>query len=293
MNFRIRLQFVHLLLFAIASAIAPGPSRGAEIEPVDATTLRGRVMCGYQGWFRCPGDASGLGWVHWSHDSKWITPQTLTFDMWPDLTEFPQTERFAAPGFVDAAGKQAYLFSSDNAATVLRHFQWMRDYGIDGAWLQHFVVDLPGGPMENRFPSRQRVLGYVAEASRKTSRVWAISYDISGTPTDRIFDILTRNWSKLVEDRVVTDSRYLHEQNRPVVQIWGFYRNSNGNAMTADLGNRLIDFFHAQAEIVRTWSAAATGTGAATLIRPGRPSTAASMPMHRGMSQIIRPTRAA
>lgn len=202
-------------------------------------------MCGYQGWFRCPGDASGLGWVHWSRDSQRITPRTLTFEMWPDITDFPEAERFAAPGFTDSAGNQAYLFSSDSAATVLRHFQWMRDYGIDGAWLQHFVVDLPGGPMENRFPSRQRVLNEVAEAARRTGRVWAISYDISGTPTDKVFDIVTRNWSKLVEEKVVADGRYLHEAGHPVLQIWGFYRNGNGNAMTADLGNRLIDFFHA------------------------------------------------
>src|SRR5438067_232239 len=24
-------------------------------EPVAATSLRGKVLCGYQGWFRCPG----------------------------------------------------------------------------------------------------------------------------------------------------------------------------------------------------------------------------------------------
>lgn len=244
MHFRFPRRALLAGVFLIGSIFARVPSLGAEPESIDATTLHGRIMCGYQGWFRCPRDASGLGWVHWSRDSRRITRQTLTVDMWPDMTGFPEAERFAAPGFTDSAGNQAYLFSSDNAVTVLRHFQWMRDYGIDGAWLQHFVVDLPGGPMENRFPSRQRVLNYVADAARKTGRIWAISYDISGAPTDQIFDILTRNWSKLVEEGIVANGRYLHEGGLPVVQIWGFYRNSNGNAMTADLGNRLIDFFH-------------------------------------------------
>lgn len=30
----------------------------------DPTTMRGKVMCGYQGWFRCPGDAANMGWIH-------------------------------------------------------------------------------------------------------------------------------------------------------------------------------------------------------------------------------------
>ena len=42
----------------------------------------------------------------------------------------------AAPGFTYPGGRQAELFNSDNARTVLRHFEWMRDYGIDGAWLR-------------------------------------------------------------------------------------------------------------------------------------------------------------
>src|SRR5437667_3611797 len=164
-------------------------------EVVDATSLRGKVLCGYQGWFRCPGDAARLGWVHWSRDSQRLAPNTLTFDMWPDMSEYPAAECCAAPGFSHPGGQPAYLFSSDNAATVLRHFQWMRDYGIDGAWLQHFVVDLPGGPSEGRYPSRMRVLGHVREAAKTTGRAWALAYDISGMPAERVVDVLTADWN--------------------------------------------------------------------------------------------------
>src|SRR5437588_3778193 len=71
------------LVVALHGASAPcSAAPASQPAVVDATTIRGRVMCGYQGWFRCPGDAAGVGWVHWSRDGKRVTPQTLTLDMW-------------------------------------------------------------------------------------------------------------------------------------------------------------------------------------------------------------------
>jgi hypothetical protein len=212
---------------------------------VDAASLRGKVMCGYQGWFRCPGDGSNLGWIHWSRDSRRIAPGTLTFDMWPDMSEYSAAERFAAPGFSFADGSSATLFSSANVKTVLRHFEWLRDYGIDGAWLQHFVVDLPGGPAQERYASRRLTLDHVAAAAEQTGRVWAITYDISGMPAERLFEVLAGDWKKMVDDKIVRHPRYLRQDDLPVVQVWGFYRRSPGIAMTAELAHKLIDFFHA------------------------------------------------
>jgi hypothetical protein len=214
-------------------------------KTVDATSLRGKVMCGYQGWFRCPGDGSNLGWIHWSRDSRRIAPGTLTFEMWPDLSEYAAEECFAAPGFSYPDGSPAALFSSANAQTALRHFQWMRDYGIDGAWLQHFVVDLPGGPSQDRYPSRRLTLKHVSAAAKATGRVWALTYDISGMPAERLFQVLTDDWKKMIDDKIVGDPRYLHEEGLPVVQVWGFCRRNPGIAMTAELAHKLIDFFHA------------------------------------------------
>jgi hypothetical protein len=215
----------------------------ARRDVVDATSMRGKSLCGYQGWFRCPGDAAGMGWVHWSRNARRIAPDTLTFEMWPDMSEYTAAERFPAEGFTYPDGRPAELFSSDQEATVLRHFEWMRDYGIDGAWLQHFVVDLPGGPSERRYPSRMRVLDHVREAARKTGRAWALSYDIAGMPTDRIFEVLTKEWKSLVDANVTSRERYLHHGGKPVLQVWGFYHNNKGNFMTAELAGKLIDFF--------------------------------------------------
>lgn len=214
-------------------------------EPVDAGSLRGKVLCGYQGWFRCPGDATNAGWIHWSRDSRRIAPETLTFEMWPDLTGFPPGERYDAPGFTDAAGGTMQLFSSDDAGTVLRHFGWMRDHGIDGVWLQHFVVDLPGGPAEKRYASRRRVLNHVRDAARQTGRAWALAYDISGMPVERLVATVTRDWKKLVDEGITGDARYLHEGGKPAVEVWGLYAQNHEKTLTPEIANRLIDWFKA------------------------------------------------
>src|SRR5258708_36005914 len=112
-------------------------------QTVDATTLRKKVMCGYQGWFRCPGDG-GSQWIHWSRNSSQITTNTLTFEMWPDMSEY--TNKYPAPGFTYPGGAQAYLFSSQDQQTVDRHFDWMQDYGIDGVYGQRFAVGVATEP---------------------------------------------------------------------------------------------------------------------------------------------------
>jgi hypothetical protein len=128
---------------------------------------------------------------------------------------------------------------------VKRHFEWMRRYGIDGVWLQHFLVDLPGGPLQDRYASRSRVLGNVRAAAQETGRIWAIAFDIAGMPTDRIVEVLTNEWKRLVDEGVTQDGRYVHEGGLPVVQIWGFYYQNQHNAMSAQVANQLIQFFKA------------------------------------------------
>ena len=42
------------------------PYNGPSKKGVNASTLSGKVMCGYQGWFNCEGDGADLNWVHWA-----------------------------------------------------------------------------------------------------------------------------------------------------------------------------------------------------------------------------------
>ncbi|MGE3804268.1 MAG: glycoside hydrolase family 71/99-like protein [Gemmataceae bacterium] len=209
---------------------------------IDATTLHRKVLCGYQGWFRCPGDPADAGWKHWSHNPRRIAPETLTVEMWPDLTEYTDEEKYRAPGFTSADGKAAYLFSSAQPRTVARHFQWMEEYGIDGVFLQRFLVSLAD-------PSTDRVLAHVRASAVKTGRVYALCYDLTGFPKERIYDLLTRDWQRLVDKEKVTKDRcYLHHAGKPVVFVWGFYSDQFG----PELAHRIIDYFKADNKYAAT-----------------------------------------
>ncbi|TLD71809.1 hypothetical protein FEM03_06650 [Phragmitibacter flavus] len=233
------------------AAVLMGVGGGSVIalggDVVDATSLRGKVLAGYQGWFRAPGDAQNVGWIHWSRDDKKITAETLSVEMWPDMAEYSVEEKFAAPGWTHRDGLQAYLFSSDHPKTVKRHFKWMRDYGIDGVWLQHFVVDLPGAPAESRYESRYesrlRVLQHVRDAAKATGRVWALTFDMTGIKAAKVVDLIIPEWKKLVDAGILKDGRYVHENGKPVVMLFGLYRQSTVNDMTTEVANQLIDFF--------------------------------------------------
>src|SRR5580704_16669968 len=105
---------------------------------VDATTLDGNVLFGYQGWFRTPNDGSGAGWSHWSRGLP--SPESMTVDLYPDLTEFDTKDLFPIPNET-IGNKPAYLFSSYNKNVVMKHFEWMKKYGLDGVLVQRFLSD--------------------------------------------------------------------------------------------------------------------------------------------------------
>ena len=90
---------------------------------VDSRTLDGKVLFGYQGWFNCEGDgAPENNWRSWARGAP--SPETLTIDMYPDLTEFAPADLCAVPGMT-IRGKQAYLYSAWNPKIVSAHFRWI------------------------------------------------------------------------------------------------------------------------------------------------------------------------
>src|SRR5262245_43529806 len=145
----IRIPMSRLLLLLVLSALALVITETRADEPqtselpkvIDSKTLSDKVVCGYQGWFRCLGDVTNAGCLHWSRLKSRVTPESLTVEMWPDTSEFTDEEKFNVPGFTLRDNSTAYLFSSAHPKTIRRHFEWMHQYGIDGVMVQRFLVN--------------------------------------------------------------------------------------------------------------------------------------------------------
>ncbi len=185
---------------------------------VESATLRGKVMVGYQGWFNCEGDGAKLGWKHWARDLfQPVGPGNVTFDMWPDVSELHPEEKFAT-AFTLADGSPAEVFSSANQATVVRHFEWMRDYGIDGAFLQRFAANLRS---DVSLRNENKVLANVREGAKSTGRTYAVMYDLSGLRAGEV-TLVQKDWSQLQTELSLTgDEGYLHHNEKPLVAVWG------------------------------------------------------------------------
>ncbi|MFC1652659.1 hypothetical protein ACFL3F_02960 [Planctomycetota bacterium] len=151
------------------------PYDGPCVKGVDTSTVLGKVMCGYQGWFRCPGDGSGRGWVHWN-GRQGFKPGSCTIDFWPDTRELTDAEKYET-SFKHADGSTAYVYSSFDKRPVLRHFKWMQQTGIHGVFVQRFIGTT--AKLTSLYGVNQ-VLKNVREGANTYGRSWALMYDMSG-----------------------------------------------------------------------------------------------------------------
>ena len=226
---------VPLFVFA-AAAETIGPYKGAVVEGVNTKTLTGKVMCGYQGWFGAPDDGrSRSGWRHWTKERGELTNGNANIDLWPDVSEL--SRRFPT-GFKMADGKPAEVFSSFSKSTVLKHFQWMQDYGIDGVFVQRFANGLTDRGSQEHCNT---VLASCREGANLHGRAYAVMYDLSGLPAGRIDDVI-KDWRMLRREMVITeDSAYLNHKGKPVVAVWGIGFNDGRDYTLAEC-RRLVEF---------------------------------------------------
>jgi hypothetical protein len=211
-----------------------GPSRA----DVEATTLDGKVLCGYQGWFNTPGDGTDFGFTHWGQSLDRPDGGRFTVDMWPDVSEYHHKDLAEVPGLKMPDGSPARLYSAFLKGPVLLHCKWMRQYGIDGVFLSRFVGET-ASPARSRHVNQ--VLANIRAGCHREGRVWAMMLDLSmgrGATTKLVMD----DW-KFLCDRVKArdDSRYLHHQGKPVVLLWGL--GFKDRPWMPQQGQELVAFF--------------------------------------------------
>ena len=213
--------------------------QGTTAEGVDRATLSAKVMAGYQGWFTASGDASELGWHHYQRRGR-FRPGRCSIDLWPDVSELDDDEKYATP-FQNADGRTAHVFSSHNRKTVLRHFRWMQEHGIDGVFVQRFVVETDEPIHLRHFNT---VLAHCREGANLHGRCYALMYDLSGLRRGGIARAI-EDWKDLVDrmrlGRDDKDSAYLRHGGKPVVAVWGVGFNDRRDYTLAEC-DRLIDF---------------------------------------------------
>jgi hypothetical protein len=211
---------------------------------VDSSSIKDKVIVGYQGWFNAKGDGSPANrWVHWSNGGTAPGPGNVKFELYPDTRDYPETSLFQT-GFANLGnGKPAKLFSSYDPNVINLHFQWMMDYGIDGAALQRFGTSLDSASNKAH---RDSVAEKVKQAAEAYGRIFYMMYDISGMSGDQLVGKIENDWTNTMIDKLAITSspQYAKQNGKPVVCIWGFGFATRDN--TPEQAKQLIQWFKDQ-----------------------------------------------
>ena len=218
----------------------------SKIERVDSSTLNKKIMCGYQGWYRCAGDGTGLAWVHYRGRDLNFYDGDCGIEYWPDMSEMDQDEQYLPHKFFYPDGSRAYVYSNANPKSTIRHFKWMHDYGIDGVFIQRFAMEVTIDWDEEANFSRtgyNHVLDLCRQGANRYGRTYAVMYDLTSMPANYIDNVI-RDWKYLVNIMKITknpdDKAYQQHNGGPVVGIWGVgFRNKEYTLKECE---KLVDF---------------------------------------------------
>jgi len=201
-------------------------------------SYKGLVMAGYQGWFNCEGDGAERGWTHYNKKGV-FEDGSCTIDFWPEMDEYKI--KYKTP-FKFADGLPAYVFSSYDESTVDLHFKWMKEYGIDGVFMQRFFSVLTS---HQRLNHNDKVLASAIKAANKYGIAICLMYDI-GSMDDSKYKLVIEDWKHLVDDLQLTNqgkkTTYLFHNNKPLVAFWGISAGTRESGHIPEIFD-IIDFF--------------------------------------------------
>lgn len=228
-----------LIIVLISVLIAEGTlAQSKHSRKAKFKSYNGLIMAGYQGWFNTPDDGAKRGWRHYAGSRGVLAPGSIKVDMWPETDEYEKT--YKTP-FVLADGSAAVLPSPHDASTVNTHFNWMKEYGVDGVFLQRFVVEVRNNSGKYHF---NKVLSSAMKSSKEYGRAISVMYDFSGM-SDNDVPVVINDWKNLVDSMKITsqgsNQTYLYHNGKPLVVLWGV-GFGDGRKYTLDGVVKIIDF---------------------------------------------------
>lgn len=218
----------------------PATKTTESMSRVRFKSIKNLVMAGYQGWFNTPEDGAGLGWKHFEKEKE-FKPGKCTIDLWPDVSEYEKTYETA---FKLPDETPAKVFSSYDASTTDLHFKWMKQYGIDGVFMQRFVVSIRNQKGKDNY---NKILKNAVLSAEKYDRAICLMYDLSGMEAGEE-DILIRDWKELCEKyKLVSrnNNHYVYHHGKPLVAVWGIGFNDRRKYGYEQV-KKIIDFLKSE-----------------------------------------------
>jgi hypothetical protein len=124
-----------LILLSLMIVISSYAKKNKHSKTAAHKSYKGLVMAGYQGWHDTPTDGANRGWGHYLQKGD-FGPGNLKIDIWPELSEYKIM--YPTP-FFHKDSSVAMLPSDHDYATTDLRFNWMKDYGVDGVFMQRFI----------------------------------------------------------------------------------------------------------------------------------------------------------
>ena len=218
----------------------PAAKTTESMSRVRFKSIKNLVMAGYQGWFNTPEDGAGLGWKHFEKEKE-FKPGKCTIDLWPDVSEYEKTYETA---FKLPDETPAKVFSSYDASTTDLHFKWMKQYGIDGVFMQRFVVSIRNQKGKDNY---NKILNNAVLSAEKYDRAICLMYDLSGMEAGEE-DILIRDWKELCKKyKLVSrnNNHYVYHHGKPLVAVWGIGFNDRRKYGYEQV-KKIIDFLKSE-----------------------------------------------
>lgn len=245
-------RLLPLLILLLPACSKNGQDVKPEPEPTPVTetvydSIDGLVLAGYQGWFTANGDNSprGKAFYHYQESGTFEPgPRKNSIDFWPDVSEYTKT--YETP-FKMPDGSPARVYSAWDESSVLLHFKWMYEYGIDGVFVQRFVSEV----VKNSTGKQHfdKVLQSAMKASNHYRRAIAVAYDLSGGLGygGRTVQMVLED-AAAIKDRYSLADRsaqkyYIYENGKPLVCVWGA-GFSDGRAYSIADVSSLVDGLH-------------------------------------------------